>query len=172
MTPRENPTCSDVSERLGDDFSRAIAYRESTWAQFNKKGETLIAGGDHGLMQLNRMWKGKNIPRTDPVEAIDWDRALTDWQYNVDIGKKLIENEYKVVARQGLINLEVENPTETQLFLNTYARYNGGTNYFKRNADGDLVPKLNCETCRNAEIVLQRLEQKPWESQTGLRCQR
>jgi len=72
---------------------QAIAYQESGWRQFDANGNTVIGSNatsqDIGIMQIN------TTGRTDV------DRLMTDIDYNIEIGAKILDGKWKLAPGIG-----------------------------------------------------------------------
>lgn len=97
-----NPPDTYIRARLKDAALRynvpsailmAIAYQESGWRQFDASGNTVIGSNatsqDIGIMQIN------TSVRTDI------DRLMTDIDYNIEIGAKILDGKWKVAPGIG-----------------------------------------------------------------------
>src|SRR5450830_1343271 len=71
----------------------AIAYQESGWRQFDANGNTVVGSNatslDIGIMQIN------SSGRTDVV------RLMTDIDYNIDTGAKMLDGKWKLTPGIG-----------------------------------------------------------------------
>jgi hypothetical protein len=97
-----NPPDTSIRARLKDAALRynvpsailmAIAYQESGWRQFDASGNTVIGSNatsqDIGIMQIN------TSVRTDI------DRLMTDIDYNIEIGAKILDGKWKLAPGIG-----------------------------------------------------------------------
>ena len=97
-----NPPDTYIRARLKDAALRynvpsailmAIAYQESGWRQFDAGGNTVIGSNatsqDIGIMQIN------TSVRTDI------DRLMTDIDYNIEIGAKILDGKWKLAPGIG-----------------------------------------------------------------------
>ncbi len=123
----ENPDCQSMSDRLAQDKYRAVGMKESTWTQFNKKGQPYPSpkGPDFGTMQINQpTWGGKTVPGPTKFGPIDMARVKADWQYNIDAGKAIFDAAYdRAVQFSNAHNL---NLSEQRLLTDAYFIYNHG----------------------------------------------
>ncbi|RIE17167.1 stalk domain-containing protein [Candidatus Cryosericum septentrionale] len=71
----------------------AIAYQESGWRQFDANGNTVIGSEttslDIGIMQINSSGRS------------DVDRLMTDIDYNIDTGAKILDSKWKLAPGIG-----------------------------------------------------------------------
>lgn len=97
-----NPPDTSIRARLKDAALRhnipsvilmAIAYQESGWRQFDAGGNPIIGTNatsqDVGIMQINT--SGRN----------DVDRLMSDIDYNIDIGARILDGKWKVTPGIG-----------------------------------------------------------------------
>ncbi len=97
-----NPPDTYIRARLKDAALRynvpsailmAIAYQESGWRQFDANGNTVIGSNatsqDIGIMQINS--SGRN----------DIDRLMTDIDYNIETGAKMLDGKWKLAPGIG-----------------------------------------------------------------------
>ena len=117
-TEAANPSIQEMAaytNSLGNTYKipsvilKAVMYQESSWRQFNADGSPVISpDGGIGIMQvtfplphpsvgtktLGRIIAGSQGPNpftivTEPVQ-IDINRLKTDWQYNLEIGARIL----------------------------------------------------------------------------------
>jgi len=97
-----NPPDTYIRARLKDAALRynvpsailmAIAYQESGWRQFDTGGNTIIGSNatsqDVGIMQINTSGRS------------DVDRLMTDIDYNIETGAKILDGKWKVAPGIG-----------------------------------------------------------------------
>ena len=97
-----NPPDTSIRSRLKDAALRynipsvllmAIAYQESGWRQFDASGNTVVGlnatSQDVGIMQINT--SGRN----------DVDRLMTDIDYNIETGAKILDGKWKLAPGIG-----------------------------------------------------------------------
>lgn len=97
-----NPPDTYIRARLKDAALRynvpsailmAIAYQESGWRQFDASGNTVIGSNatsqDIGIMQINST--GRN----------DIDRLMTDIDYNIETGARILDGKWKLAPGIG-----------------------------------------------------------------------
>lgn len=114
----------ELDPRFDDLFHhlvKAVAWQESCWRQFVRKGQGIIyllsPTGDVGLMQVNpRIWRGFFDP-----EKLRWNAA-----YNAGAGAEILLH---LLVRYGL--QEATNRMENAARA-TYAAYNGGPARYRR----------------------------------------
>ena len=140
-----NPSCSDLnaafdsqSGNFDSDINRAVAMRESGWTQFDGDGDPLISqnknksgqvtSADIGIMQVNDNNDGQTVTLPDGTHVvIDQQRLANDWQYNVQIGSAILNNDL-VAAQRYLQGLGVSSPSNSDLATVAYYMYNHGSN--------------------------------------------
>ena len=97
-----NPPDTSIRARLKDAALRynipsvilmAIAYQESGWRQFDASGNTVIGTNatsqDIGIMQINT------------ANRTDVDRLMTDIDYNIETGAKILDGKWKLAPGIG-----------------------------------------------------------------------
>ncbi len=140
-----NPSCSDLnaafdtqSGNFDSDFSRAVAMQESGWRQFDGDGDPVISenknksgsvtSADIGIMQVNDNNAGQTVTLPDGSHVqVDDQRLATDWQYNVEIGSAILNNDLNA-AQSYLQSLGVSNRSNSDLITLAYYLYNHGSN--------------------------------------------
>jgi transglutaminase-like putative cysteine protease len=140
-----NPSCSDLDAALDSqsgnfdsDIARAVAMRESGWTQFDGDGDPLISqnknksgqvtSADIGIMQVNDNNDGQTVTLPDGTHVvIDQQRLANDWQYNVQIGSAILNNDL-IAAQRYLLGLGVSSPSNSDLATVAYYMYNHGSN--------------------------------------------
>lgn len=75
--------------RFSPELVKAIAWHESNWRQFDKRGNPTFSGKDWGIMRINE--------RTARKSRMDLKRIKTDWRYNVRCGVQILETKYRQV---------------------------------------------------------------------------
>ncbi|MEW6375080.1 MAG: transglutaminase-like domain-containing protein [Thermodesulfobacteriota bacterium] len=175
----QNPLCSELGGYLGDDIYKAIAYRESNWAQFNQQRVPKTSGSAYGVMQIerrswnpespyNKNMKPPRVPKfpgtNDPV---DWNKVLWDWKYNVDLGKAIYNNECMKWAKKDLENAGISNPTEEQMRLSALSRYKEWEPYFNEKGERNTH-----DGCSYADKVNELYKNKAWSDIKELNCGR
>ena len=144
-----NPSRSDVSTALGDDLSRAFAWIESGWRQFdgtpgrplknvNSNGTT-----DYGLMQVNEA----------PLNA-RW-----NWRQNISLGQNIISDK-RNAARRYLDKHPFYD--DDMLLRETIQRYNGGRYYQWDDINMEWIPKPK-DGGVYVESVIDVYNAKPWQ---------
>jgi hypothetical protein len=97
-----NPPDTSIRARLKDAALRynvpsailmAIAYQESGWRQFDASGNTVVGSNattqDVGIMQINTSGRS------------DVDRLMTDIDYNIETGAKILDGKWKLAPGIG-----------------------------------------------------------------------
>jgi len=97
-----NPPDTYIRARLKDAALRynipsvilmAIAYQESGWRQFDANGDTVVGlnatSQDVGIMQINTASRG------------DVDRLMSDIDYNIETGAKILDGKWKLAPGIG-----------------------------------------------------------------------
>ena len=124
-----NPTETDIAAQIKIKAKEhqipavilaAIAYRESTWQQFDENGNPWSsATSDVGLMQINIQ---------HPVVTMDTSRVSTDWIYNLEIGCQILKKKWSISAVDTVSPWDDKSDTDPAILENWYypiAWYNG-----------------------------------------------
>lgn len=108
-------------DRLFEDLVKAVAWQESCWRQFVRKGGhvTYLASrtGDVGMMQINvRVWRGFFNP-----QKLRWNAA-----YNAGAGTEIL---WHLLTRYGVREARERLDNAPRA---TFAAYNGGPSRYRR----------------------------------------
>jgi hypothetical protein len=129
ITGNGNPSAQEIANQIrsfGAQYQipsiiiAATMWKESQWRQFDSSGNPLPGPtGDIGIMQLNV---------NSPALSFDTQRAHVDWNYNLEIGCRILKAKFETSVADTASPYDDLNDTRSEIIENWYygiAWYNG-----------------------------------------------
>lgn len=144
----QNPTREQLNQVFPNDLLKAIAWQESSWRQFDAKGNPLKNPNSSmvGLMQISERWWG--TPRS-PIKSNDFNQIAWDWNYNIQTAKEILDYYYQLVTNK------YAGETEESRWNRALKAYNAGASTIKTRDSADNFWYVN--------KIRTLLKEKPWE---------
>lgn len=125
-----NPSQEQLNQIFPNDILRAIAWLESSWRQFDEKGNPLKNPNSSmvGLMQISERWWG--TPQS-AIKSNDFSKIAWNWSYNIQAAKEILNYYYQLVSSK------YPNEPDESKWNRTIKAYNAGESTIKTRSSAD-----------------------------------
>ncbi|KAF0134849.1 MAG: hypothetical protein FD145_417 [Candidatus Saganbacteria bacterium] len=143
-----NPTRELLKKTLPSDILKAIAWQESSWRQFDAKGNPLKNPSSSmiGIMQISERWWGNE---KSSIKSNDFNKMAWNWSYNIQAAKEILEYYF-----QRVIN-KFPNETEESKWNRTVKAYHVG--------ESSINTKESADDFWYVKKIRSHIKEKSWE---------
>jgi hypothetical protein len=144
----QNPTREQLNQVFPNDLLKAIAWQESSWRQFDIKGNPLKNPSSSmvGIMQISERWWGTEKA---PIKSSDFNRIAWDWNYNIQAAKEILGYYFKQVTNK------YPDESEESRWNRTIKAYHAG--------ESTIKTKASANDFWYVEKIRDHIRKKPWK---------
>lgn len=144
----QNPTREQLNRVFPNDLLKAIAWQESSWRQFDARGNPLKNPNSSmvGLMQISERWW---VAPRSPIKSNDFNKIAWDWSYNIQAAKEILDHYYKKAADK------YPHEPETSKWNRTLKAYHAG--------ESTIKTKVSADDFWYVKEIRRHLKGKPWK---------